>query len=62
MFYSMATNRDVLQPHLMVGKGDVAEHVLIPGDPKRVELMATHLSNPVKVSENRLVCNCEWVL
>ncbi|PSN96595.1 hypothetical protein B9Q06_00095 [Candidatus Marsarchaeota G2 archaeon ECH_B_2] len=53
MFYSMATNRDVLQPHLMVGKGDVAEHVLIPGDPKRVELMATHLSNPVKVSENR---------
>lgn len=44
---------DVLQPHLMVGKGDVAEHVLIPGDPKRVELMATHLSGPIKVAENR---------
>ncbi|MEM0272502.1 MAG: nucleoside phosphorylase [Thermoprotei archaeon] len=49
----MASNKDVLQPHLMVGKGDIAEHVLIPGDPKRVELMATHLSNPVRVSENR---------
>lgn len=43
----------MLQPHLMVGRGDVAEYVLIPGDPKRVELMATHLSDPVKVAENR---------
>jgi uridine phosphorylase len=49
----MSSGSDVLQPHLMVGRGDVGEYVLIPGDPKRVDLMATHLSNPVRVSENR---------
>jgi len=42
-----------LQPHLMVGEGDVAECVLIPGDPKRVELMAEHLTQAKKVGENR---------
>lgn len=42
-----------MQPHLMVGRGDVGEYVLIPGDPKRVELMSTHLSDPGKVAENR---------
>jgi uridine phosphorylase len=37
----------------MIGSGDVAECVLIPGDPKRVELMAQHLQDSKKISENR---------
>ncbi len=42
-----------MQPHLMVTPSDVASYVLVPGDPKRVGLMAEHLTNPVKVAENR---------
>jgi len=37
----------------MVGTGDVGEYVLIPGDPKRVELMAQHLHDSKRISENR---------
>jgi uridine phosphorylase len=42
-----------LQPHLRVASGDIAGYVLVPGDPKRVTLMAEHLDDPEKVGENR---------
>lgn len=42
-----------LQPHLMVKKGDVAENVLLAGDPGRVHKIAKYLDNVKKVSEYR---------
>ncbi len=32
-----------IQPHIMCGMGDVAKYVLIPGDPRRVEVIASFL-------------------
>jgi len=42
-----------LQPHLRVGKGDVAPHVLLPGDPKRVSLMCEHLDEYRQAADYR---------
>lgn len=52
MIYVAGMVRSV-QPHLRVGPGDIADYVLVPGDPKRVALMAEHLEDPKKVGENR---------
>jgi len=42
-----------LQYHLRVGPGDVADYVLLPGDPARVAMIAKHIDNPKEVAYNR---------
>jgi len=42
-----------IQPHIMCGLGDVAKSVLIPGDPKRAEKIATFFDNYKKVADYR---------
>ncbi|MCG2909235.1 5'-methylthioadenosine phosphorylase [Sulfolobus sp. SCGC AB-777_L09] len=39
--------------HILAKKGEVAERVLIAGDPGRVKLLSKFLENPVLVNENR---------
>ncbi len=41
------------QFHLLIDKGDVAPYVLLPGDPKRVQLVASFWDEAHKVAENR---------
>ncbi|WP_026480924.1 nucleoside phosphorylase [Ahrensia sp. 13_GOM-1096m] len=40
-------------PHLPCGPGDLAEDVLIPGDPDRVELLASMLDNVISFGRKR---------
>jgi len=42
-----------IQPHIMCGVGDVADYVLLPGDPKRVERIASFFDESRKVAEYR---------
>jgi uridine phosphorylase len=42
-----------IQPHIMCGIGDVARYVLLPGDPKRVERIASSFEKASKVAEYR---------
>jgi uridine phosphorylase len=42
-----------LQPHIMCGVGDVARYALLPGDPQRVERIASHLDEARKVADYR---------
>ena len=42
-----------LQFHIKCKKGDVGRYVLLPGDPGRCEIIASHFDNPVKVQSNR---------
>lgn len=49
-------NADVqgrLQYHLRVRPGDVADYVLLPGDPARVGRIADHIADPKEVAYNR---------
>lgn len=41
------------QYHIGVGKEDVGEYVILPGDPGRCEKIAKYFDNPVKVGQNR---------
>jgi uridine phosphorylase len=41
------------QPHLLVGGGDVNDIALVPGDPGRVDRIASHCENVEEISENR---------
>ncbi len=41
------------QYHLKLIPGDVAPYVLLPGDPKRVEIVAKHWDEAHKVADNR---------
>ncbi len=41
------------QPHLLVEPEDVAEIALLPGDPGRVDRIATHCDDAQQVAENR---------
>lgn len=45
--------RKRIQPHIMCGMGDVAKYVLIPGDPRRVETIASFLDKSRKVADYR---------
>jgi len=45
--------RKRVQPHIMCGIGDVAKYVLIPGDPRRVEIIASFLDKSQKVADYR---------
>ena len=42
-----------IQPHIMCGLGDVAKYVLIPGDPRRVEVIASFLDEGCKRADYR---------
>jgi len=42
-----------MQPHIMCGVGDVGKYVLLPGDPKRVEKIASLFDEARKVAEYR---------
>ncbi len=42
-----------LQYHLRVAPSDVADYVLLPGDPARIDLIAAHIDDPVEVAHNR---------
>ncbi len=42
-----------IQPHIMCGRGDVAKYVLIPGDPQRVEVIASFLDESRKGADYR---------
>lgn len=42
-----------IQPHIMCGLGDVAEYVLLPGDPKRAEKIATFFDTAEKIADYR---------
>ncbi len=41
------------QPHLLVEEGDVADLVLVPGDPGRVERIAGHCEDVERLADNR---------
>jgi uridine phosphorylase len=45
--------RKAIQPHIMCGIRDVAKYVLIPGDPRRVETIASLLDESRKVADYR---------
>lgn len=45
--------RKRMQPHIMVGVGDIEKYVLIPGDPKRVEKIASFFNESRKVGDYR---------
>lgn len=42
-----------IQPHIMCGLRDVAKYVLLPGDPRRVEVIASFLDESRKVADYR---------
>ena len=41
------------QYHINVGKDDIGEYVILPGDPDRCPLIAQYFDNPVKVAQKR---------
>lgn len=41
------------QYHVALLPGEVGRYVILPGDPKRCELIARHFENPVLVADNR---------
>lgn len=41
------------QYHIGVGKEDIGQYVILPGDPGRCEKIAQYFDNPVKVGQNR---------
>jgi len=47
------TNGTGVQYHLRIQRGDVGRYVIMPGDPKRVPLIARYLSNAVPVADSR---------
>jgi uridine phosphorylase len=42
-----------IQPHIMCGIGDIEKYVMLPGDPKRVEKIASFFDEAHKVAEYR---------
>ena len=42
-----------IQYHLHIKKGDVGRYVILPGDPKRVPLIAKHLDDAHEVADSR---------
>ncbi len=42
-----------IQPHIECAEGDIADIVLLPGNPQRVEVIANFLDSHKKVAENR---------
>ena len=46
-----------LQYHLQIRKGDVGKYVILPGDPKRCEKIASHFENAKLVADSRACHN-----
>lgn len=46
-------NKEGKQYHICCKKGDVGRYVLLPGDPFRTDIIASHFDNPVLVAHNR---------
>ena len=44
---------DGSQYHTGVKRGDIGEYVLLPGDPKRCEKIASYFDNPVLICDRR---------
>ncbi len=42
-----------IQYHLRIKEGDVGRYVILPGDPKRVPLIAGFLEDAVQVADSR---------
>ena len=42
-----------IQYHLRIKKGDVGRYVILPGDPKRVPVIASFLDNAVQIADSR---------
>jgi uridine phosphorylase len=53
VFDKNADTKDRRQYHLHVGPGDVADYVLLPGDPARVGRIAGHIDDAQEVAHNR---------
>lgn len=53
IFDKSASTRDAVQYHLRVRPGDVADYVLLPGDPARVGMIAEHLDDPREIADHR---------
>jgi len=53
VFDKNADTQDKLQYHLRVGPGDVADYVLLPGDPARVGRISEHIEEPREVAYSR---------
>ena len=49
----MKSYDSTLQYHIKMKQGDIGQYVLLPGDPGRVELIASFLDNASLVAENR---------
>ena len=45
--------KKLIQPHIMCGHGDIAKYVLVPGDPDRVERIASFFEEKRKVADYR---------
>lgn len=41
------------QYHLKIKKGDIGEYVILPGDPKRCEMIAAYFDNAKLIADNR---------
>ncbi|NLC95964.1 MAG: uridine phosphorylase [Erysipelotrichaceae bacterium] len=50
MDYAQGTNK---QYHIGVGKEDIGEYIILPGDPKRCEKIAKYFDNAVLVGDSR---------
>lgn len=44
---------DGLQYHLQIRPGDVGRYAIVPGDPGRLDLIASHLQDPRQIAYNR---------
>jgi len=53
VFDKNANTPGKVQYHLRVGPGDVAEYVLLPGDPDRVLRIAGHIDDPKEIAHHR---------
>lgn len=53
LFDNTSGNVGKMQYHLRVKPGDVADYVLLPGDPGRITLIAEHLNEPTEVAHHR---------
>lgn len=42
-----------IQYHLHLKKGDIGRYVILPGDPKRVPIIASYLDNAKQIADNR---------
>lgn len=47
------SEKEGLQYHIQVGQGDVGRYVILPGDPKRCEMIAKYFDSPKLIADSR---------